>query len=130
MNTPARAGLPSPWWPCRESPGSALPEPACSASLRFPPGSAAIAGQDLRGLGWDIDAYQSLQRGMVFPVGSFGHSGFTGVTLWIDPGSDSYVVVLANVIHQRGGPPGGPPIVKLSGDVATIAARALHLYGS
>ncbi len=86
----------------------------------------AIAGQDLRGLGWDIDTYHSVPRGMVFPVGSFGHSGFTGVTLWIDPGSDSYVVVLANVIHQRG----GPPIVKLSGDVATIAARALHLYGS
>ncbi|MGB0971127.1 MAG: serine hydrolase, partial [Mycobacterium sp.] len=86
----------------------------------------AIAGQDLRGLGWDIDTYQSVPRGLIFPVGSFGHSGFTGVTLWIDPGSDSYVVVLANVIHQRG----GPPIVKLSGDVATIAARALRLYGS
>jgi hypothetical protein len=34
--------------------------------------------------------------------------------------------VLANVIHQRG----GPPVVKLSGDVATASARALHLYGS
>ncbi len=86
----------------------------------------AIAGQELRGFGWDIDTYQSIPRGLVFPVGSFGHSGFTGVTLWIDPGSDTYVVVLANVIHQRG----GPPIVKLSGDVATSAARALHLYGS
>ena len=80
----------------------------------------------MRGLGWDIDTYQSTPRGMIFPVGSFGHSGFTGVTVWIDPGSDSYVVVLANVIHQRG----GPPIVTLSGDVATTAARALHLYGS
>ena len=90
------------------------------------PNYPAIAGQALRGLGWDIDTYQSTPRGMVFPVGSFGHSGFTGVTLWIDPGSDSYVVVLANVIHQRG----GPPIVTLSGDVATTAARALHLYGS
>lgn len=86
----------------------------------------AIPGQDLRGFGWDIDTVQSSPRGIVFPVGSFGHTGFTGVTIWIDPGSDSYVVVLANVIHQRG----GPPIVKLSGDVATTAARALHLYGS
>ena len=48
------------------------------------------------------------------------------MTIWIDPGSDSYVVVLGNVIHQRG----GPPIATLSGEVATTAARALHLYGS
>ncbi len=85
-----------------------------------------VAGQGLRGFGWDIDTYQSTPRGLVFPVGSFGHTGFTGVTLWIDPGSDSYVIVLANVIHQRG----GPPVARLSGDVATAAARALHLYGS
>lgn len=83
-------------------------------------------GPDLRGLGWDIDTPHSRPRGTIFPVGSFGHTGFTGTTLWIDPGSDTYVVVLANVIHQRG----GPPIVGLSGDVATAAARALHLYGT
>ncbi|ORW10578.1 serine hydrolase domain-containing protein [Mycolicibacter longobardus] len=88
------------------------------------PSYPAIAGQDLRGLGWDIDTAHSSPRGMIFPVGSFGHTGFTGVTLWMDPGSDTYVVVLANVIHQRG----GPPIADLSGDVATVAARALHLY--
>ncbi|MCF6388331.1 beta-lactamase family protein [Mycobacterium sp. MBM] len=81
---------------------------------------------DLRGLGWDIDTAHSAPRGAIFPVGSFGHTGFTGTTLWIDPQSDTYVAVLANVIHQ----PGGPPIVGLSGDVATAAARALHLYGS
>ncbi|KAA0117213.1 class A beta-lactamase-related serine hydrolase [Mycolicibacterium sp. P9-22] len=83
-------------------------------------------GPDLRGLGWDIDTPHSGPRGTLFPVGSFGHTGFTGTTLWIDPGSDTYVVVLANVIHVRG----GPPIVGLSGDVATAAARALHLYGN
>ena len=81
---------------------------------------------DQRGLGWDIDSPHSTPRGTVFPVGSFGHTGFTGTTLWLDPGSDTYVVVLANVIHQRG----GPPIVTLSGDIATAAAQALHLYGS
>jgi CubicO group peptidase (beta-lactamase class C family) len=86
----------------------------------------AVPGQDLRGLGWDIDTPHSRPRGMVFPVGSFGHTGFTGVTVWLDPGSDTYVVVLGNVIHQRG----GPPIAGLSGDIATTAARALHLYGS
>ena len=90
------------------------------------PAYPAIPGQNLRGLGWDIDTYQSSPRGMIFPVGSFGHTGFTGVTMWLDPGSDTYVIVLGNVIHQRG----GPPIAKLSGDVATTAARALQLYGS
>ncbi len=86
----------------------------------------AIEGQDLRGFGWDIDTYQSRPRGRIFPIGSFGHTGFTGVTMWLDPGSNSYVIVLANVIHQRG----GPPVAKLSGDVATASALALHLYGS
>jgi CubicO group peptidase (beta-lactamase class C family) len=86
----------------------------------------AIPGQDLRGFGWDIDTAHSRPRGAVFPIGSFGHTGFTGVTLWMDPTSNTYVIVLANVIHQRG----GPPIVTLSGHVATETARALHLYGT
>lgn len=90
------------------------------------PNYPAIPGQELRSFGWDIDTEHSRPRGMVFPVGSFGHTGFTGVTLWIDPGSDTYVAVLANVIHQRG----GPPIARLSGEIATEAARALRLYGS
>ncbi|MFM9035553.1 MAG: serine hydrolase, partial [Mycobacterium sp.] len=86
----------------------------------------AVAGQNLRGFGWDIDTPHSTPRGLIFPVGSFGHTGFTGVTVWIDPASETYVVVLANVIHQRG----GPPVAKLSGEIATEAARALHLYGN
>ncbi|MCB0930780.1 MAG: serine hydrolase [Mycobacterium sp.] len=90
------------------------------------PNYPAIAGQDLRGFGWDIDTPHSRPRGRIFPIGSFGHTGFTGVTMWLDPGSNSYVIVLGNVIHQRG----GPPIAKLSGDIATLAAQALHLYGS
>ena len=90
------------------------------------PNYPAIAGQDLRGFGWDIDTAHSRPRGMVFPIGSFGHTGFTGVTLWMDPGSNTYVVVLANVIHQRG----GPPIAKLSGEVATETGRTLGLYGN
>jgi CubicO group peptidase (beta-lactamase class C family) len=86
----------------------------------------AIAGQNLRGFGWDIDTRLSTPRGVVFPIGSFGHTGFTGTTLWIDPGSDTYVVLLSNSIHVRG----SPPIQELRGDVATVTARALHLYGS
>lgn len=86
----------------------------------------AIAGQNLRGFGWDIDTRLSTPRGVVFPIGSFGHTGFTGTTVWIDPGSETYVVLLSNSIHVRG----SPPIQELRGDVATATARALRLYGS
>lgn len=86
----------------------------------------AIKGQNLRGFGWDIDSLNSTPRGLVFPVGSFGHTGFTGTTLWIDPGSDTYVVLLSNSIHLRG----SRPIQDLRGEVATATARALHLYGT
>ena len=105
---------------------SRFPLSTPTLELMTTPQQPAAVGQSLRGFGWDIDTYQSTPRGRIFPVGSFGHTGFTGVTVWMDPGSDSYVIVLANVIHQRG----GPPIVTLSGDVATAAAQALHLYGS
>ncbi|MBX7450500.1 beta-lactamase family protein [Mycolicibacterium sp. 3033] len=83
--------------------------------------SAAGARRGVRGLGWDIDTGYSGSRGTVFPVGSFGHTGFTGTSLWIAPGSDSYVVVLSNAVHT----PGSPPIARLAGAVATAAARAL-----
>jgi CubicO group peptidase (beta-lactamase class C family) len=83
----------------------------------------AIAGQNLRGFGWDIDTPLSMPRGVVFPIGSFGHTGFTGTSVWIDPRSDSYVVLLTNSIHTRG----SSPISDLRGEVATAAAQALGL---
>ncbi|MCG5432466.1 beta-lactamase family protein [Mycobacterium sp. MYCO198283] len=83
----------------------------------------AIGGQNLRGFGWDIDTPQSQPRGRIFPVGSFGHTGFTGASLWLDPGSDSYVVILANSIHLRG----SPPMTPLRAAIATAAAQALGL---
>ncbi|MCV7117158.1 beta-lactamase family protein [Mycobacterium nebraskense] len=83
----------------------------------------AIAGQNLRGFGWDIDTGQSTARGMIFPIGSFGHTGFTGTSLWMDPGSDTYVVLLSNSIHTRG----SPPMSNLRGEVATATAQALRL---
>jgi CubicO group peptidase (beta-lactamase class C family) len=83
----------------------------------------AIRGQNLRGFGWDIDTGQSTPRGEVFPIGSFGHTGFTGTSIWLDPGSDTYVVLLTNSIHTRG----SPPVSKLRGDVATAAAQAVGL---
>lgn len=83
----------------------------------------AIAGQNLRGFGWDIDTGQSTTRGLVFPIGSFGHTGFTGTSIWMDPGSDTYIALLSNSIHTRG----SPPMSSLRGEVATATARALRL---
>ncbi len=88
------------------------------------PAYPAIKDVSLRGFGWDIDTGFSKPRGAIFPIGSFGHTGFTGTTLWMDPGSNSYVVLLSNAGHPRG----NPPISNLRGAVATAAACALHLY--
>jgi CubicO group peptidase (beta-lactamase class C family) len=96
---------------------------AREAIAKTAPKYPAINGQNLRGFGWDIDSRLSKPRGMVFPIGSFGHTGFTGTMLWLDPGSDTYVVLLTNAIHLRG----STPISNLQGDVATATARALGL---
>ena len=87
------------------------------------PNYPAIKGQNLFGFGWDIDTDYSKPRGLIFPIGSFGATGFTGTSIWMDPGSDTYVILLANAIHLRG----SPPLSKLRGDVATAAAQALRL---
>ena len=56
----------------------------------------------VRGLGWDIDTSFSSNRGELFPIGSFGHTGFTGTSLWIDPLSGGYVVFLSSRLHPDG----------------------------
>jgi CubicO group peptidase (beta-lactamase class C family) len=86
----------------------------------------AVEGQQLFGFGWDIDTDFSKPRGLIFPVGSFGATGFTGTSIWLDPGSDTYVILLANSILKRG----SPPLSKLRGDVATAAAQALRIRPS
>ena len=83
----------------------------------------AIRGHDIHGLGWDIDTAFSKPRGLLFPIGSFGHTGFTGTSLWMDPYSDTYVILLANAIHPRG----NPPLSNLRGQIATATAKALGL---
>jgi len=57
----------------------------------------------LRGLGWDVDSPFSSNRGELFPIGSYGHTGFTGTSLWIDPNSHSFVIFLTNVVHLKRG---------------------------
>ena len=80
-------------------------------------------GTVLRGLGWDIDSPFSTNRGELLPVGSFGHTGFTGTSLWIDPVTDTYVILLTNAVHPRG----GKSTVSLRSKVATAVVQALDL---
>lgn len=81
-----------------------------------PSGKTAV-----RGLGWDIDSPHSSTRGELFPVGSFGHTGFTGTSIWLDPVSKTYVIILTNRVH----PTGKGDVSELRSRVATIAAMAL-----
>ncbi|MEJ7578500.1 MAG: exo-beta-N-acetylmuramidase NamZ domain-containing protein [Pyrinomonadaceae bacterium] len=74
-----------------------------------------------RGLGWDMTSSYSSNRGDLFPPGSFGHTGFTGTSLWIDPTSETFVVFLSNRVH----PAGKGDVTALRGRVATIAASAI-----
>ncbi|QDH17737.1 serine hydrolase domain-containing protein [Swingsia samuiensis] len=81
-----------------------------------PPGK-----KDLRGLGWDIATHYSTPRGDLFSDKSFGHTGFTGPSVWIDPVDERYVLILTNRVH----PSGGQSIVKLRYEVASAVARGL-----
>lgn len=74
-----------------------------------------------RGLGWDINSSFSSNRGELFPLGSFGHTGFTGTSIWIDPASEMFVVFLSNRVHPDGKGDVGP----LRGRVASIAAGSV-----
>ena len=77
----------------------------------------------VRGLGWDIDSQYSSPRGDFFPLGSFGHTGFTGTSIWIDPASETFVILLTNSVH----PFRRPPISSLRSKVTTAVAAALHI---
>ena len=80
----------------------------------------------LRGLGWDIDSSFSTNRGELLPVGSFGHTGFTGTSLWIDPVTHTYIILLTNAVH----PHGGKSTVALRTKIASAVAALLQLSPS
>jgi uncharacterized protein YbbC (DUF1343 family)/CubicO group peptidase (beta-lactamase class C family) len=77
----------------------------------------------LRGFGWDIDSPFSSNRGDLLPLGSFGHTGFTGTSVWIDPTTQTYIILLTNAVHPRG----KGNAIALRSKVATEVAAALNL---
>jgi uncharacterized protein YbbC (DUF1343 family)/CubicO group peptidase (beta-lactamase class C family) len=109
-----------------------IPLTAQGVATVFTQDGTTTTGLAWRGFGWDINSAFSRPRGTVFPTydpahysgrASFGHTGFTGTSLWMDPASDTYVILLSNAIHPRG----NPPISALRGEVATAAAKALGI---
>jgi uncharacterized protein YbbC (DUF1343 family)/CubicO group peptidase (beta-lactamase class C family) len=79
---------------------------------------------EVRGLGWDIDSSFSSNRGLLLPVGSFGHTGYTGTSIWIDPYTNTYIILLTNSVLPRRAP---VPVISLRARVATAVAAALNL---
>lgn len=74
-----------------------------------------------RGLGWDIDSGYSGLRGKIFPLGSYGHTGWTGTSIWIDPFSQSFVIFLSNRNH----PDESGSVGALRAELGTLAAEAI-----
>ncbi|MBI2528276.1 MAG: DUF1343 domain-containing protein [Candidatus Rokubacteria bacterium] len=80
-----------------------------------------ITGETTRGLGWDMASPYSRALGAYFPVGSVGHTGFTGTSIWMDPPTRTYAVVLTNRVH----PYGKGKVVDLRRRVSAVAGALL-----
>lgn len=88
---------------------------------KFTSAATPVNQKAVRGLGWDIDSPYSGPRGDLFPVGSFGHTGFTGTSMWLDPASRTYVILMTNSVH----PTQRKAITPLRRSVATIVAASI-----
>ncbi|MBM3982975.1 MAG: beta-lactamase family protein [Planctomycetes bacterium] len=75
-----------------------------------------------RSFGWDVDTGYSGPRGDVFKKGAgFGHTGFTGTSVWLDPATQTAVIVLTNRVH----PDDKGNVIALRRKVGTLAAQAV-----
>jgi uncharacterized protein YbbC (DUF1343 family) len=83
---------------------------------------AATPSGQRRGLGWDVQTSYSSPRGALFSHSSFGHTGFTGTSLWIDPETETFVVILTSRLHPDGH---GRSPTSLRAEIATLAAAAI-----
>lgn len=83
--------------------------------------SYTLPGGIKRGLGWDKLSPYSSNRGELMSEQAFGHGGFTGTSMWIDPELDLYVIFLSNRVH----PDGKGEVNRLAGRIGTIAAAEI-----
>lgn len=82
----------------------------------------ARGGEVVRGLGWDIASPFSSPRGSGFSRVSFGHTGYSGSSIWIDPPSDTFVILLSVRLEYKK----TNEFSRLRGDLSTLASQ---LYG-
>ncbi|SPP99769.1 conserved exported hypothetical protein [Candidatus Sulfobium mesophilum] len=75
----------------------------------------------LRGFGWALEAPFVSNREDLFPAGAYGHLGYTGTALWIDPISDTYIIALTNRVH----PDGKGDVKELRAEIKKVVAEAL-----
>ena len=101
--------------------GSAVLSPLAIEKMTTP--QQPPTSESVRGFGWDIDSPLSSNRGELLPVGSFGHTGWTGTSIWIDPTSRTYIILLTNSVHPRG----KGNVIALRAKIATAVAAALPL---
>jgi CubicO group peptidase (beta-lactamase class C family) len=80
---------------------------------------SAFAG---RGLGWDLQSSQSSSRGDLFGSGAYGHTGYTGTSIWIDPDTETFLIFLTNRVH----PDDKGVIAALRSRVANVVAAAIQ----
>jgi CubicO group peptidase (beta-lactamase class C family) len=78
-----------------------------------------------RGLGFDIESPYSAPRGALFSSESYGHTGYTGVSMWIDPRNGAYFVLLTNSLHAGG----HKDLKSFRSEAGTLAARGLGIGG-
>ena len=104
--------------------GTRVMSPLAVAKMTTP--ATPAEDRNVRALGWDYDSAFSSNRGELLPIGSFGHTGFTGTSLWIDPLTGMFVVFLSNRVH----PEGKGDVTPLRARVATVAAAALEALPS
>lgn len=97
--------------------GARILRPESVALMTRP--QSPIGQASLRGLGWDIDSPYSRHLGPSFSPQSFGHTGYTGTALWIDPATRSFLIVLSNRLHPDS-----------KGDILPMLRRIAGLAGA
>jgi uncharacterized protein YbbC (DUF1343 family)/CubicO group peptidase (beta-lactamase class C family) len=106
--------------------GRGVLTPATIAKMTAP--QQPVNSTVLRGFGWDIDSPWSSNRGELLPVGGYGHTGFTGTSLWIDSATKTYIVLMTNAVHVNVIPAKEKgSAASLRTKVATAVAAALAL---
>ena len=99
--------------------GTRVLSPLTVARMTSP--ATPIGEANVRALGWDFDSSYSANRGELLPIGSFGHTGYTGTSIWIDPATRVFVIFLSNRVH----PDGTGDVTPVRAKVATIVASSL-----